>query len=98
MLAYSYIRGLEPPPRRPHDRCGETPSPLEKLLLNSRENADRITNSAGVRPAGTCICCVPDPTNDRRGFRVLPPRASFPPVNDAWRGHVTVPRIGASDG
>src|SRR4051794_21517147 len=40
------IRGVEPPPRRPRDRCGETPSPLEKLVSNSRENADRITNSA----------------------------------------------------
>src|SRR3954452_24704280 len=27
------IRGVEPPPRRPRYRCGETPSPLEKLLL-----------------------------------------------------------------
>jgi hypothetical protein len=39
MLDYSSYRGLEPPLRRLHDRCGETPSPLDKLLLNSRENA-----------------------------------------------------------
>src|SRR3954464_12918712 len=62
MLTYSYLQGVEPPPRRPRDRCGETPSPLEKANAQLKRKRRRITNSAGV-PAGTCICCTQDTTN-----------------------------------
>src|SRR4051812_42552134 len=69
MLTYSYLRGVEPPPRRPRDRCGETPSPLEKANAQLKRKRRRITNSAGV-PAGTCICCTQDTTNFAQIFRV----------------------------
>src|SRR3954453_5547671 len=69
MLTYSYLQGVEPPPRRPRDRCGETPSPLEKANAQLKRKRRRITNSAGV-PAGTCICCTQDTTNFALIFRV----------------------------
>src|SRR3954447_9936549 len=69
MLTYSYLQGVEPPPRRPRDRCGETPSPLEKANAQLKRKRRRITNSAGV-PAGTCICCTQDTTNFAQIFRV----------------------------
>src|SRR3954453_4008803 len=69
MLTNSYLQGVEPPPRRPRCRCGETPSPLEKAIAQLKRKRRRITNSAGV-PAGTCICCEHDPTNSRPRFRV----------------------------
>src|SRR3954468_12110926 len=69
MLTNSYLQGVEPPPRRPRCRCGETPSPLEKAIAQLKRKRRRITNSAGV-PAGTCICCTHDPTNSGPRFRV----------------------------
>src|SRR3954468_16497748 len=79
MLTYSYLQGVEPPPRRPRDRCGETPSPLEKANAQLKRKRRRITNSAGV-PAGTCICCTQDTTNFALIFRVREATGVFRPA------------------
>src|SRR3954463_5219447 len=39
MLTYSYLQGVEPPPRRPATDAVKRRAPSKKLLLNSRENA-----------------------------------------------------------
>src|SRR3954469_17911804 len=48
MLTYSSYGAWNRHLGGPATDAGETPSPLDKLLLNSRENRRRITDSAGL--------------------------------------------------
>src|SRR3954447_18313978 len=95
MLTYSYLQGVEPPPRRPATDAVKRRAPSKKLLLNSRENAvgSQTPRAYLLELASAAVPTLPTSAADSEcGRRTVCPGSRRPPV----RGSAQRPRTAST--